>query len=448
MNPLACVLTPIGYIFPDNQTGELFLFDGTNLQNIGSGVVTHLLKYLTVKEINSFLGNGITIGFEQCQHYKRVLLTVKNVTLSSGSLVFVPNFQNTPAFFATLTPNISVVYKDGRYQLYKGVNSSIYTCDNNASPTLGAYTFSSNEHVANGTAIGTVTATGGTGPYTYIITTVNKAGLGINPLTGVISVLDTTQFDYTKSVLNLAIEVIDANGNTGTGSAAITINHVPSAPVLPSYAVRIPENAANGSNVVLLAGTDRDGQSLTYSILSGNPSSAFAINASTGQITVNDHTQLDYFGTNPYIMFVRVTASDAQHTDATVNIGLDFVHQAPTINNDVFVTADTAVNGTLLGTFAPGTQRAGQSGTLLYALVTDSTPAGAFKVDWDITSPTFGQVTVLDNTKLDPLNNNYVITGKVYDGAYPADATNFTISITVWYDPALLAGERYTYTCI
>ena len=250
LNSLAPLLTPIGYIYPDNITGELLLYDGETLHNIGSGLLNFLLKYLTVKDVNNFIGNGILIGYEQ--FYKRILVTAKNAYLTPGNgLVLVPNYQPTTDFYggAYLRDKRGL---QGRALLScsRGVNSSIYSCSGTSVPSLGAYTFSSNEHVANGTVIGTVAATGGTGPYSYVITSAITGGLVINPLTGVITVGNTALFDVSLSVLHINIQVTDALGATATGSAAITINHVNSTPVLPAYTVTIPEDTTNGTTVV------------------------------------------------------------------------------------------------------------------------------------------------------------------------------------------------------
>lgn len=427
LNPLACTLTPIGYMYPDNITGELLLFDGTNLENIGVGMINFLLKYMTIKEINNYIGNGIIIGYEQ--FYKRILLTVKNVSLSSNSLVFVPGFANTPEFFATLTANVSVVYKDGRYQLFKGVNSSMYECDDTLFPTLPDTEFTSDEHVPNGTVIGTVTATGGVGPYTYLITTVDKAGLTMDPLTGIIIVSDSGAFDYTRSVLVLAIQVTDSNENSATGTSSITINQVDSVPVLPAYNVSLTEHSPNSTVVNTEVATDRDGKSIVYSITGGNGLGGFAINATTGVVTVVTTGVLDYF-TNPnFVLTIRATTpSTGAFAENTLTINLTFVHQAPTASNDAFNIDASSVNGTIVGTVTPATQRAGQTGTLIYELVSDSTPAGAFEVITDPLDPDFLKVKVLDNTLLSTADDDYVITMSVFDPAYPSDSVNFTIT--------------------
>lgn len=117
---LACVRTPAGYIFPDAQTGELFLFKG-ELQPINLGVTRFFRDYLNVPEVNVFDGNGITIGWDP--KYKRILLTVKNRRISVGAF---KNFSDTPAFWDNLKVGDIVLYKN-RYILYEGKDADVIT---------------------------------------------------------------------------------------------------------------------------------------------------------------------------------------------------------------------------------------------------------------------------------------------------------------------------------
>lgn len=446
LNPLACLLTPIGYMYPDNITGELLLFDGTNLNNIGVGLINFLLKYMTVKEINNYIGNGIIIGYEQ--FYKRILLTVKNIGLSSNSLVFVPNFVETPEFFATLTANTSVVYKDGRYQLFKGINSSEFNCNAEQFPALADAAFTSNEFVPNGTVLGTLTATGGVGAYTYIITTINKGGVGINPLTGQLTVVDSAAFEYTESVLNLAVRVTDSAGNSATNNTAITINQVASIPVLPAYSVQIPEHSANGTLTNTEVATDRDGKAITYSITGGNGLGGFTIDPTTGIVTVANGTVLDFFDNPNFTLTIRATASNGSFAENVLIISLGYVYQPPVISNVNFTTINTVANGTVVATITPAVEREG--GDLVYELVSDSTPAGAFQVILDPTDPDFLKVKVLNNTLLDPADDEYIITLRVYEVDHEDSPSIFTIDGHVFAYSSILVNlaEQTTPTFV
>ena len=68
------------------------------------------------------------------------------------------------------------------------------------------------------------------------------------------------------------------------------------------------ENSANGTSVGTVSASDPDtGSTLIYAITAGNETGIFAINSSTGEITVADGSQLDYETTTSYDLTVTVT---------------------------------------------------------------------------------------------------------------------------------------------
>jgi len=122
---LACIRTPIGYVFVDAQLGEMYLYKGS-LNSMNATINTFLREYLKVKEKNVFMGNGLTIGWDQ--KYKRILLTAKNRILSTGTVV--KTFQDIPGFWDSLEIG-DIVYYQNRYVEYMGINNpeeSGYDC--------------------------------------------------------------------------------------------------------------------------------------------------------------------------------------------------------------------------------------------------------------------------------------------------------------------------------
>ena len=82
---------------------------------------------------------------------------------------------------------------------------------------------------------------------------------------------------------------------------------------LDNYAFSVSENSANGASVGAVAATDSSaGETLTYSIASGNESGAFAIDASTGQITIAGGTQLNFEATPQIVLSLVVTDGTGQ----------------------------------------------------------------------------------------------------------------------------------------
>ena len=109
--------------------------------------------------------------------------------------------------------------------------------------------------------------------------------------------------------------------------------------------VHISENAANGTVVAQATGIDRDaGDSLTYT-LTNDAGGRFAIDSSTGQITVADRSLLDYESTTSHSVTVRVTDGGGLTYDEVVTIGvgdgIEVVQTVPgpqTVNEDSVLT--------------------------------------------------------------------------------------------------------------
>jgi hypothetical protein len=118
---LACIVTPMGYFFTDAKQGEVYLHK-QKPQNINPGVNTFLREFLKITDKNVYIGNGITVAWDQ--KYKRLLLTVKNIKLATGT---VKVFADTDAFWNSLVVGDVVNYKNRLVQ-YKGNNDTIYSC--------------------------------------------------------------------------------------------------------------------------------------------------------------------------------------------------------------------------------------------------------------------------------------------------------------------------------
>ena len=104
----------------------------------------------------------------------------------------------------------------------------------------------------------------------------------------------------------------------------------------PLGALSIDEGALNGTVVATASGTDADaGDVLTYS-LADDASGRFAINSTTGQITVADGTLLDYETATSHDVTVRVTDSGGESStqNFTINVSDVLEQPAPTHEGD------------------------------------------------------------------------------------------------------------------
>jgi len=137
---LACVRTPIGYIYPDAKQGEIFLYKGKELTLLNQQIYRFLKEYLNIYGKNCFNGNSITIGWDQ--KYKRFLLTVNNVKpitepgqeILQLSLSQIQGVSGTGQLLCAsvgttnFTVNVNdIVFMDGRYLQYMGLNDPLVT---------------------------------------------------------------------------------------------------------------------------------------------------------------------------------------------------------------------------------------------------------------------------------------------------------------------------------
>ncbi|MBK9947789.1 MAG: tandem-95 repeat protein [Nitrospira sp.] len=122
-----------------------------------------------------------------------------------------------------------------------------------------------------------------------------------------------------------------AGGTSGNYDVSALVAGVNDAPTdLTLSANTVAENAANGTVVGTATGTDPDtGDTKTYSF-TDSAGGRFAINSSTGAITVADGSLLNYEAATSHSVTVRVTDSGGLTYDEIFTINLTNVNEAPT----------------------------------------------------------------------------------------------------------------------
>ena len=147
-------------------------------------------------------------------------------------------------------------------------------------------------------------------PLTYTITAGNGAGIfAINTSTGEIIVADNTNLDY-ESTTQYVLTVQASDGpRSDIASVTIDVNNLnDNDPLINNATTNIDENTANSTSIININDantgndTDADGDVLTYSITFGNGAGIFAINSSTGEVSVSDNTNLDYETSTQHIL--------------------------------------------------------------------------------------------------------------------------------------------------
>ncbi|MBI3463270.1 MAG: cadherin repeat domain-containing protein, partial [Planctomycetes bacterium] len=188
-----------------------------------------------------------------------------------------------------------------------------YLTDNNP-PVVAPATFTVAENSPNGTVVGTVAASDadpGQALKLSIAIGNNSGAFAIDAATGAITVRDAGRLDFeTSPRYTLVVQATD-NGPgrlSGLATVAINLTNVDEAPVVTPASFRLAKNKPNGTIVgrVIVRHADA-GQTVSFSITGGNTAGAFAINSTTGEISVADPRQLDPAGTPQYALTVTAT---------------------------------------------------------------------------------------------------------------------------------------------
>ncbi len=121
--------------------------------------------------------------------------------------------------------------------------------------------------------------------------------------------------------------------NRTGGSIANICN---TAPVVTPATFAINENSANGATVGTVIATDIDAlDTRTFAITGGNTNGGFAINTTSGVITVANSAALDYETTPSFSLQVTATDNDLntpKSGSATITVNLNPVNEAPVVS--------------------------------------------------------------------------------------------------------------------
>ena len=270
----------------------------------------------------------------------------------------------------------------------------------------------------------------------------------MDAITGVLSVVDSSALDYeTTPVFSLLVQASDG---ALSDSATVTINltdvdedstSTNKAPTIKQRLLALQKTVLSGQIVGTIEASDPDGDTLTYTILSGNTVQAFGLESATGILSVVDSTTaLDYETTPVFSLLVQ--ASDGALSDsAIVTINLtdvdESINQPPSLSDATFSIAENSPNNTLIGTLEASDIN---NDTLTYSIISGNTDQ-AFGLD-----ASTGGLTVANNVTLDfesiPVFSLLV---QVSDGAL-SDSATVTINLTDVDEDSTTTNQAPTIT--
>jgi hypothetical protein len=200
---------------------------------------------------------------------------------------------------------------------------------NDNTPSLSNQTISISEGLPNGTSVITIEGNDldGDDPTYSIVSGNTDDAFLLDETSGELSVgnVDALVFD-TNPVFSLSISASD--GATSE-TATLTINLVQSpAPIINDQAFSIISTIADADEVGTIEAVDPQGDPINFAITSGNSDNVFALNGTTGVLTLINRSALDFTTSNSYAL--TVSASDGTDSNsASVTV---ILNMAPVFN--------------------------------------------------------------------------------------------------------------------
>ena len=199
-------------------------------------------------------------------------------------------------------------------------NVSISIIDNDATPVVSDnQSFTVSKALVSGTQFASVVATDAdvNDTLTYAIVS-GASGLFSISSTGALST--SASIESSVGTYSLVVSASDGTlSDTSTVTVIVSNSTVNVAPIVSAQTVSVSENLAVNGTTATVSASDANGDSLTYSIVSGNDAGLFAINASTGALTLLSN--LDYEADSQHVLSVQVSDSLLNHSaNITVNV--------------------------------------------------------------------------------------------------------------------------------
>ena len=324
---------------------------------------------------------------------------------------------------------------------------SIDVDDVNEPPTVEDLTINVDEGTANGSVLDRVIATDPENDgLTFEITAGNQDSEGddvfrIDENTGQITVLKSEALDSESADFNpyvLTVEVSDGD-NTQEATVTININDINEQPVIQNTTFEILENSPNSTIVGNLDAIDPDGDTLSFTILGGDPNGVFAVNPD-GNITVANSALLNLEDQSAYTLTVRATDNAASPLSDTRQIVISVldVNEPPAVGNFNFIVDENSSDGTFVGIIAADDP---EDAELEFSIDPGTDVNGAFAIDEDD-----GTITVNNGAFLDAETNDvFVLSVDVSDGENTS-TSEVTITINGINEAPTFPDEPVSFT--
>ncbi len=147
----------------------------------------------------------------------------------------------------------------------------------------------------------------------------------LNPATGTFVYTPNANYNGNDSFV---VTISDGNGGTTTSNVAIIVTPENDAPVVGNQNLTTDENVAIPGSV---GGSDPDGDSIRYSLLSAPDNGVLTLNIVNGNFTYTPNS--GYVGSDSFT--VALSDSEGGTTNSVINITVKDVNAAPVANDDI-----------------------------------------------------------------------------------------------------------------
>jgi hypothetical protein len=329
---------------------------------------------------------------------------------------------------------------------------SVTVTDTNEAPVItsnGGGASGSTSASENTTAVTTVTSTDVDGPaqtLTYSISGGDDAALfAIDSSTGALSFIAPKNFEApvdadSDNVYVVAVQVSDGNGGTDTQTISVTVTDSNESPVITSNgggssgSVSVSENT---TAVATVAATDPDtpAQTMTYSISGGADAALFAVDSSTGVLSLlapkNFEAPADADGDNVYVVAVQVSDGNGGTDTQTISVTVTDSNEAPVVtSNGGGASGSTSISeNTTAVTTVTATDVDGPAQTLTYS-ISGGDDAALFAIDSSTGALSFIAPKNFEAPVDADSDNVYVVDVQVSDGSGGTDTQTLSVTVT------------------
>ncbi|WP_082893455.1 cadherin domain-containing protein [Rufibacter ruber] len=244
---------------------------------------------------------------------------------------------------------LDILVSDGINENHASLTFQILNVNDNA-PTVTVETLSVQENAAVGTIIHTLSPTDPDGPSTFTYRLLDsQTPLQVEP-NGAITVAGAIDFEKNQSY-TLKVGISDGVNEGSFQFPVQVVNRNDEAPVVIGKALTLSEKAAVGTLVTTVEATDPDGPTtFAFRITEGNADGKFAIDATTGKLTLQN--VVDYEKVTSYALKIAVS-DGVQETSANFPVQIINENDEKPLPVSTTVTIpENQPNGTLVHTLA------------------------------------------------------------------------------------------------